>query len=287
MSICAQIVAAYSDPFIPFYSSSYGFTEAAFNFQNDNFDLGGLGNDRVSSSIQDPAGTNNADFSTPPDGQSGRMRMYQFTSTTPRRDGALENDVVVHVNTHGVTTRMTGGSTGRCLQTLEAGGMGEGWWTEQKNETIVDYTLGQYIINNPAGIRTHPYSTSKTTNPLTYASIAKLNEVHNIGEVWSNILHNVYAALVGEHGFSAAAFTDPDQTEGNVVYLHLFIDALPLQPCNPTLLSARDAWIQADVNRYAGANKCLLWTAFASRGLGLTAANHVDNADVPEDCVAA
>lgn len=44
----------------------------------------------------------------------------------PERDGALENDIVVHENTHGVTNRMTGGGTGRCLQTTEAGGMGEG-----------------------------------------------------------------------------------------------------------------------------------------------------------------
>ena len=43
------------------------------------------------------------------------------------RDGALENDIVTHENTHGVTNRMTGGGTGRCLQTTEAGGMGEGW----------------------------------------------------------------------------------------------------------------------------------------------------------------
>jgi extracellular elastinolytic metalloproteinase len=28
------------------------------------------------------------------------------------------------------------------------------------------------------------------------------------------------------------------------------------------------AIIQADANRYAGANKCLLWQAFAKRGLG-------------------
>lgn len=40
---------------------------------------------------------------------------------------------------------------------------------------------------------------------------------------------------------------------------HLFIDQLALQPCNPTFLQARDAWIQADVNRFAGANECLLW----------------------------
>lgn len=31
----------------------------------------------------------------------------------------------------------------------------------------------------------------------------------DIGEVWANLLHNVYAALVGVHGFSATAHTDP------------------------------------------------------------------------------
>jgi hypothetical protein len=44
----------------------------------------------------------------------------------PQRDGALENDIVTHEYTHGITNRMTGGGTGRCLQTTEAGGMGEG-----------------------------------------------------------------------------------------------------------------------------------------------------------------
>jgi len=45
----------------------------------------------------------------------------------PNRDGTMENDVVVHEMTHGITNRLTGGGTGRCLQTLEAGGLGEGW----------------------------------------------------------------------------------------------------------------------------------------------------------------
>ena len=39
----------------------------------------------------------------------------------------MENDIVIHEMTHGITNRMTGGGTGRCLQTTEAGGMGEGW----------------------------------------------------------------------------------------------------------------------------------------------------------------
>ncbi|KAJ7464297.1 Fungalysin metallopeptidase-domain-containing protein [Mycena galericulata] len=268
----------------------YGFTEAAFNFQNNNFGLGGKGADRVTASIQDSAGTNNADFATPPDGQSGHMRMYLFTSTTPDRDGALENDIPVHENTHGVTNRLTGGGTGACLQTTEAGGMGEGWsdamadWTEKTSAAVPDYVMGTYVINDPSGIRTHPYSTSSTVNPLTYASLATLNEVHDIGEVWANLLHNIYAALVAQYGWSPDSRTNPDGTEGNIVHMHLFIDSLPLQPCNPTFLTARDAWLQADVNRYNGANRCLLWKTFASKGLGVNAANHVNNADIPSDC---
>jgi hypothetical protein len=47
------------------------------------------------------------------------------------------------------------------------------------------------------------------------------------------MLHNVHAALVNVHGLSTTARTDPTGSEGNVVFLHLFIDALALQPCQP------------------------------------------------------
>ncbi|KAJ7161771.1 Fungalysin metallopeptidase-domain-containing protein [Mycena crocata] len=268
----------------------YGFTEAAFNFQTNNFGVGGRGADRVTASIQDSAGTNNANFATPPDGQSGHMRMYIFTATSPTRDGALENDIPLHEFTHGITNRMTGGGTGACLQTTEGGGMGEGWsdavaeWTEQKSAEVPDYVMGQYVVNDAGGIRNFPYSTSTTVNPLNYASVGTLNEVHNIGEVWANLLHNIYAALVAEYGWAEDFKTNPDGTEGNIVYMHLLIDALPLQPCQPTFLTARNAWLQADVNRYDGANRCLLWKVFASKGLGVNAANHVNNAVIPADC---
>lgn len=68
------------------------------------------------------------------------------------------------------------------------------------------------------------------------------------------------------------------------MWLHIFMDSLPLQPCNPTFVNARDAWIQADANRYGGANKCLLWNVFASRGLGVKAAKFVDDFSVPSGC---
>ncbi|KAF9486110.1 hypothetical protein BDN70DRAFT_794602 [Pholiota conissans] len=268
----------------------YGFTEASFNFQNNNFGKGGVGNDQVTISVQDSAGTNNADFATPADGQSGRMRMFLWTFTSPQRDGALENDIVTHEMTHGVTNRMTGGGTGRCLQTTEAGGMGEGWsdtmafWNEQTSTATPDFILGQYVENNTVGIRTHPYSTNPAVNPLQYSDLQTRTEVHSIGEVWANMLFNVYANLVGIHGFSSNARRDPTTSEGNVVFLHLFIDSLAIQPCNPTFLNARDAWLQADVNRFGGANACALWDAFASRGLGVGAANHTNSFLLPPGC---
>ncbi|KAH8801246.1 metalloprotease [Flagelloscypha sp. PMI_526] len=271
----------------------YGFTEATFNFQKTNIVEGGLANDHVLISVQDPSGRNNAKFATPPDGQSGTMRMFIFDITNPTRDGALQNDVVIHEMTHGVTNRMTGGGTADCLQTVEAGGMGEGWsdamanWNAMNSSATPDLVTGTYVLNNTAGVRTKPYSTNTTVNPYTYSRLKTQSEVHNVGEVWANILYNVYAALVGEYGWSETARTNPDGTEGNVVWLHLFIDALLLQPCNPTFVSARAAWIQADVDRYGGVNKCLLWKVFASRGLGVNAnaTTHNDDLTVPDDCV--
>lgn len=58
----------------------FGFTESARNFQNTNYGLGGLGNDYVLAEAQDGGGTNNANFSSPPDGSKGRMQMYIWSS---------------------------------------------------------------------------------------------------------------------------------------------------------------------------------------------------------------
>ncbi|KAF9261827.1 hypothetical protein L218DRAFT_1001379 [Marasmius fiardii PR-910] len=208
--------------------------------------------------------------------------MFVWDLTWPTRDGAMENDIPIHEMTHDLTSRLTGGGTATCLQTLEAGGMGV-WvmnWGPQKP-------------GEGRQIRRYPYSTSPTTNPLRYSSIVVLNEVHDIGEVGNRFrrvtsttltLHNVYADLVDAHGWSANARTDATTNEGNVIFLRLLVDALAIQPCNPILVTGRDPWIQADQNRYGGVNRCLLWKSFASRGLGVNADNYVDSTCVPSDC---
>ncbi|TFK72841.1 hypothetical protein BDN72DRAFT_926148 [Pluteus cervinus] len=268
----------------------YGFTEQAFNFQQNNFGKGGQDGDRVLLSVQDKGGVNNANFASPPDGLNGICRMFIFTETNPRRDGAMEDDVVSHEMTHGITNRMTGGGTGRCLQALESGGLGEGWsdavagWI-QSDAKVGDFIMGQYVTGSDAGIRTHPYSTNPKTNPLRYSSLKQLNEVHKIGEVWANMLHNVLAALVTDNGFNPNHLSDPTGSEGNIVFMQLLIDALPLQPCNPSFADARDSWIQADQNRYGGKHTCTFMRAFASRGLGINAGSDFNDDDtLPDGC---
>ena len=64
------------------YLYNLGFNEAAGNFQQNNYGNGGLGNDYVKAEAFDGSGSNNANFSTPPDGFSGRMQMYLWTGNS-------------------------------------------------------------------------------------------------------------------------------------------------------------------------------------------------------------
>ena len=103
----------------------YGFTEAGGNFQDDNLGRGGVGNDHVNAEAQDGSGTNNANFSTPADGGSGRMQMYLWTAPTPDRDGDVDNGIIVHEYGHGIAKRLTGGPANTtCLSNSEQGGEG-------------------------------------------------------------------------------------------------------------------------------------------------------------------
>ena len=79
--------------------------------------------DAVIANAQDGSGYNNANFATPPDGQHGKMRMYVWDVTSPKRDGDLEGGIIVHEYSHGMTIRLTGGpANSGCLGFGESGG---------------------------------------------------------------------------------------------------------------------------------------------------------------------
>ncbi|KAL2915188.1 decapping endonuclease targeting mRNA [Polyrhizophydium stewartii] len=274
-------------------SYQYGFTEKAGNFQLDNFGEGGKANDAVVISVQDASGTNNANFATPPDGQAPRMNMYRFTYTTPNRDGSLENPIPMHEYTHGISDRLTGGSaTGVCLVVTEAGGMGEGWsdfvalvLTAKPTDTSATLrVIGNYVVRLAAGFRTHPYSIDMSVNPLKYSDLDNRIEVHAIGEVWVEMLWEVYWNLVNKYGFNANMY-DAKSTAGNIVALQLVIGGMMNQPCNPNFVQARDAILTADRTFYGGKYMCDIWKGFAKRGLGKSATTtKTDKFDVPSGC---
>ncbi|KAJ3056991.1 Fungalysin/Thermolysin Extracellular metalloproteinase 5 [Rhizophlyctis rosea] len=288
----------------------YGFDEESGNFQADNFGRGGKGGDAVVANAQDGSGYNNANFMTPRDGVQPRMRMYVWDTTHPMRDGDLEGGIVMHEYAHGISTRLTGGPMNvNCLGWGESGGMGEGWGDffatitrMTANSTRDDvFGMGEYA-NGGEGIRKYKYSTSKAVNPSTYGFINRPGYwgVHAKGEVWAEILYEVYWNLVDKHGFDPDWFNSPSASSsslgtyrdfrtgkhhrrshrvsaakskhaGNIIALQLVVDGMKLQPCYPTFVDARDAILQADEVAFGGDNQCDIWRAFAKRGLGVDA----------------
>ncbi|KAJ8328567.1 hypothetical protein QVD99_002957 [Batrachochytrium dendrobatidis] len=270
----------------------YGFTESAGNFQNDNFGKGGQGNDAVSISVLDTSSNNNAGFHTPADGQPGQMKMYRYTTSRPNHNPGLDNQVVVHEYGHGVSSRLTGGSaTAACLTNSEALGMSEGWsdmfamitTARKTHKADTSIPFARYASNQFDGMRTHPYTTDMKINPLTYADLKNRKEVHAAGEVWAAMLWEVYWNLVTKSGFSTNLH-DARGTSGNIVTMQNMIGGFMHQPCNPSLVDARDAFIASDVSHYKGANKCEIWRGFAKRGLGVKAANFNNDFSVPDEC---
>ncbi|KAI8913322.1 Fungalysin metallopeptidase-domain-containing protein [Gorgonomyces haynaldii] len=258
----------------------FGFTPEAGNFQNNNFGKEGFDGDGVIVNAQNPQGTNNANFVTPPDGQPGIMNMFVFTMTNPNRDGGLDNTIVVHEYTHGISNRLTGGpGNSQCLQLQESRALGEGW-----SDTVAVYLtrkagddgatgvpMGYWALGqtpNQKGARPYPYSTDMAINPLTYA--VQYTQVHQWGSIWATMLNEMFWNLVSVYGFNPN-WTDNKKTAGNIVAMNLVIGGMMFQPCNPTFIQARDAILLAEDTYYGGKYSCLVWKAFAKRGLGTDA----------------
>lgn len=258
----------------------YGFDEVSGNFQENNYGRGGLGNDSVRAEAQDGSGTCNANFATPPDGQKPRMQMYICND----KDGDFDTLVIIHEYGHGVSNRLTGGpSNTSCLQNWEQ--MGEGWsdffgalLTIAPGDTGEDPRgVGTYLFGQGQGgygIRDYPYSTDMSVNPQTYDFIKTAAVPHGVGSVWAEMLWEVAWALIDEHGFDPNPYNftgDVTVDKGNTQALAIVIEGLKLQPCSPGFVDGRDAIFAADQAIYGGANECLLWNAFAKRGLGYSA----------------
>ncbi|HFA50384.1 MAG TPA: T9SS type A sorting domain-containing protein [Bacteroidetes bacterium] len=255
----------------------YGFDEAGGNFQANNYGHGGEERDYLKALSQRGLRCN-AFMSTPGDGFSPIMRMFVGNCGAVEHDGSIDNAVIVHEYGHGISIRLTGGAANSaCLLNEEQ--MGEGWsdWfammlTMQPGDSATDQrTIANWLFGKPidgSGIRPYPYTTDLALNPHTYDDIKTAGRPHGIGTVWAAMLWEVTWALTDRYGF------DPDLyhgTGGNNMALALVTEGLKLQPCSPGFVDGRDAILAADEALYGGANQCLIWGAFAKRGLGFSA----------------
>jgi subtilisin-like proprotein convertase family protein len=281
-----------------------GFTPAARNFQVNNFAGGGVGNDRVLVDVQDGQAVDNANFSTPADGGSGRAQMFNFTGpVTTDRDGGLDAEILMHELSHGTSNRLIGNATG--LQWRVGQGMGEGWSDfyalSLLNNTNADnpnlgYASGAYatykafgfttyVDNYTYGIRRFPYHTDNTINPMTWADVDDVTnnlsggmtpnsltfnngggmEVHNSGEIWALTLWEVRSRIIAD-----PAGANGDVPTGNNTTLSIVTDAMRLfTPNQPSFIQARDALVDADCAANAACpNELSIWGGFADRGLG-------------------
>jgi len=218
----------------------------------------------------------------------------------PEISGDLDSEVVVHEYGHGVSNRLTGGpSNVSCLQNDEQ--MGEGWsdylgliLTMKSGDLGEDirgigtYDIGQGLLGG--GIREAPYSTDFTINEYTYAdSNNNVTQPHGIGFVWATMLWELTWDLIDEYGFDADIYNG---TGGNNIAFQLVMDGMKLQNCSPGFVDARNAILEADELANDGNHRCLIWEAFARRGLGFSAdqgspfnrADQTEAFDLPTDC---
>ncbi|MBK6635619.1 MAG: M36 family metallopeptidase [Chitinophagaceae bacterium] len=265
---------------------AYGFTEVGGNFQDDNLGRGGVGNDHVNAEAQDGQGTNNANFSTPADGGSGRMQMYLWSTASPFKDGDVDNGIIIHEYGHGISKRITGGPANTtCLSNQEQGGEGisdylalmltQDWSTATVNTGFTaPRGIGTYALNQPPtglGIRPARYTTDMAVNNHTYASLPSQVAPHGVGFVWCTMLWEMTWEIINEIGTITPNIYTWNGAGGNVRALRLVMEGMRTQPCSPGFVDARNNILLADTTLFGGIYSCAIWRAFAKRGLGFSA----------------
>ncbi len=287
-----------------------GFNEAAGNFQLKNHSRHGKAGDPVATQTDDGANTqrgpggrriglpdgghvDNANMSTPPDGQRPRMQMYlQHYPHTPYglngdpwspTNVGDEADTVYHEYTHGLSNRLNVDVRGRTtLGGVQAGAMGEAWSDWYALDYLVKKGL-QRDRKNKADIRIFKYDgigvnydrtepidckvdqnaaslcqggTTKHRGGYTYAdygNVAGGPEVHADGEIWSQTLWDLRDRLGSK------------KTES------LVTRAMELASYNPSFIDMRNAILVADTAVDNGAHHHAIWQVFAHRGMGFYA----------------
>jgi len=205
------------------------------------------------------------------------------------RDGDFDIGVIMHEYGHGLSNRLTGGPTVNCLGGVEQ--MGEGWSDYLAIAALIDPEIddpdgtrgmGTYVVfqddRGDSGIRNRPYSRTMDIQPFTYNSIrsnswldnSTIVAPHQVGHGWASILWDMTWNMIDKYGFNPNMYDSWD-TGGNNLAYQLVIDGMKMQGCFPGFVDGRNGILAADQALTGGENQCMIWAAFARRGLGYSA----------------
>jgi extracellular elastinolytic metalloproteinase len=201
------------------------------------------------------------------------------------KDGSLDNGIIGHEYGHGISNRLTAGpSNTGCLGNAEQ--MGEGWSDyvgmiitiepgDQGSDPrgIATFATGAPVTGT--GIRPTQYSTDMSINGSTYNTTRSVSIPHGVGYVWATMIWDMTWDLIDANGGTIGDVYNG--TAGNNIAMQLVLDGMKLQGCQPGFVDGRDAILLADRLSNGGANQCLIWEAFARRGLGVSAVQGSSN----------
>lgn len=220
------------------------------------------------------------------------------------KHSSLDNGIVIHEYGHGISNRLTGQGYS-CLSTTNSiEQMGEGWsdyfalmlTTRPGDTSVLSRGVGTYSVNqntSGGGIRLAKYSPDFSINNYTYGNTNSVSGQHAMGFIWATMLWDLTWKYVEKYGYNSDVLADPNS--GNARILQLVMDGLKLQVCSPTFIDGRNAILQAEEVKTEGEDKCMIWQAFAKRGLGVNASagsktvstDQIESFAIPADCEAA
>lgn len=217
------------------------------------------------------------------------------------KHSSLDNGIIAHEYGHGISNRLTGQGYSCLSAANSAEQMGEGWsdffalmlTTKPGDTSALARGMSTYSADQPttgAGIRPAKYSPDFGVNSYTYGNTNTVSGSHAIGFIWATMLWDLTWKYIEKYGYNSDVLASA--TSGNAKVLQLVVNGLKLQVCSPTFIDGRDAILQADAVGNAGLDKCMIWKAFAKRGLGInasagvraTANDQVENFEVPQEC---
>jgi extracellular elastinolytic metalloproteinase len=275
-----------------------GFTEAAGNFQRQNFTANGTGHDAVQTNTDDGANTDNglpdsghidnANMSTPPDGHAPRMQMYLQHQPGTRYPGGDpfsptnvgdEADTVYHEYTHGLSNRLVVDADGNStLGGVQAGSMGEAW----SDWYAMDYLVAQKLEKDVAGVidvimfqydgdgifldRTEPMDCKVgVSKPRCTGGATGRTDGYTYAD-YGNVIGFPEVHADGE--IWAQTLWDLRHKLGSKTAESLVTRAMSIAANNPSFLDMRNAILLADLATTGGANQDAIWKVFAHRGMG-------------------